>query len=233
MPRAEVVREALKRRIAVPDPAFDAVYPCWAQEVSSRFWTPVHVAVDAADALRNAGARRVLDVGSGVGKFSLIAALVTDLDVTGVEHRPHLVASARRAAERYRASVQFVCASIEQIDPGDFDGFYLYNPFEENLVGASERLDDSVMLSSERFRSDVALVERWLEDAPIGSSLVTYNGFGGHIPASYRMASSRPCGRHFVRLWKKGATNRARRRSHIERGDNVFAIATARLKVTR
>ena len=187
-----MVREALKRSIAVPDPAFDAVYPCWAQEASSRFWTPVHVAVDAADALRRAGARRVLDVGSGVGKFSLITALVTGLEVTGVEHRPHLVASARRAAERYRASVQFVCARIEQIDPRSFDAFYLYNPFEENLVAASERLDDSVVLSSERFRSDVALVERWLAEtnehfrgADIDSSFVFATSYLASIIVLY------------------------------------------------
>lgn len=230
MPHVHAVRESLKRRIAVADSAFDAVYPVWAQEASSCFWTPVRVAVDAANALRRVGARRVLDVGSGVGKFSVIAGLVMGVSVTGVEHRPQLVASARQAAERYRSPAHFVCASIEQIDPREFDAFYLYNPFEENLVGASERLDDAVLLSSERFARDVALVERWLEEAPVGTSLVTYNGFGGCVPASYRMTSSRPSGGHFVRLWRKGAARRARRGAFMEVGDNVFALATARGK---
>jgi SAM-dependent methyltransferase len=216
MPRVELVRDALKRRIAVPDPVFDAVYPCWAQEASRRFWTPVHVAVEAANALQRAGAHRVLDVGSGVGKFSLIAALVTGLEVTGVEHRPHVVASARRAAERYRAAAQFVCARIEQVDPRDFDAFYLYNPFEENLVAANERLDDSVVLDCDRFRSDVALIERWLDEAPVDTLLVTYNGFGGRVPGSYRMTSSRRFGRNFVRLWRKGAPNGGRRRPRLD-----------------
>jgi predicted RNA methylase len=225
MPRFGMVRDALKRRLAVPDVAFDAVYPCWAQEVSPRFWTPVHVAVDAASALRRAGAKHVLDVGSGVGKFAVVAALAAGLNVTGVEHRPHLVASARRAAERYQASVRFVCARIQELDVRAFDAFYLFNPFGENLVGPDERLDEAVVLSEKRFGDDVALIERWLDDAPVGTSLVTYNGFGGRIPGSYHMTSSQPSGRHFVRSWRKRDTRNGRKWSFVELADNVLTIA--------
>jgi predicted RNA methylase len=225
MPTVGLVRDALKRRLAVPDVVFDAVYPCWAQEVSHRFWTPVHVAVDAATALRRAGATHVLDVGSGVGKFAVVAALAAGLNVTGVEHRPQLVASARSAAARYQASVRFVCARIEEVDARAFDAFYLFNPFGENLVGADEQLDDAVTLSSKRFAEDVTLVERWLEDAPAGTSLVTYNGFGGRIPGSYRMTSSQPSGRHFVRLWRKRDVRRGKKYSFVELADNVITIA--------
>lgn len=231
MSPGRVVRDALKRRQVVADAAFDAVYPAWAQEVSSRFWTPVSVAVDAANALHRAGAKHVLDVGSGVGKFAVVAALAAGLNVTGVEQRPHLVESARHAAECYQASVRFICASIEHVDFRAFDAFYLFNPFGENLVGPKEQLDDTVRLSADRFRQDVALVERWLEEAPVGTSFVTYNGFGGRMPPSYRIASSRASGRHCVRLWRKSDARRAGGRSCMEIADHVITIAPPRRRV--
>ena len=203
MPRLDALREALTQRLPVCDGAFDAVYPGWAQEASARYWTPVRVALDAAELLREAGATAVLDVGSGVGKFAVVARLASGLEITGVEQRPNLVSAARNAAARYRAPVQFICDRIEHIDPHVYDGFYFFNPFGENLVGHDERLDHEVTLSRQRFARDVRIVERWLEEAVVGTSMVTYNGFGGRIPTSYELVLEQPAGRHRVRLWTK------------------------------
>jgi predicted RNA methylase len=163
----------------------------------------VRVALDAADLLKGSGAKAVLDVGSGVGKFAVVARLASGLDITGVEQRPNLVSAARAAAERYHAPVSFICDRIEHIDPRVYDAFYFFNPFGENLVDHYERLDDEVTLNRQRFARDVQLVERWLEDAAVGTSIVTYNGFGGRIPASYELVLVLPAGRHRVRLWTK------------------------------
>ncbi len=203
MPRFAALREALTQRHPVCDGAFDIVYPSWAQKASARFWTPVRVALDAAEMLKEAGAKAVLDVGSGVGKFAVVAQLASGLDMTGVEQRPRLVSAARHAAERYRASVKFICDRIEHVDPHVYDAFYFFNPFGENLVGHDERLDDEVTLNRQRFARDVRLVERWLDEAAVGTSLVTYNGFGGRIPTSYELVLAQPAGRHRVRLWTK------------------------------
>lgn len=223
MPRYAALREALTQRFPVLDGAFDVVYPNWAQEASPRFWTPVRVALDAADLLKQAGAKAVLDVGSGVGKFAVVAHLASGLDITGVEQRPHLVSAARAAAERYRAAVKFICGRIEHIDPHAYDAFYFFNPFGENLVGHDERLDDDVTLNRQRFARDVRLVERWLDDATVGTSIVTYNGFGGRIPSSYELVLAQPAGRHRVRLWtKRGA--RGASSYFIESKDAVTAL---------
>lgn len=203
MLRFRFLRDALAHSLPVCDVAFDTVYPSWAQEASARFWTPVHVALDAAMLLKKAGARAVLDVGSGVGKFAVVASLASELDITGVEQRPYLVAAARDAAERYRAPAKFICARIEHIDAQAYDAFYLYNPFGENLVSRTERLDSEVALSKQRYASDVALVERWLEEAPAGTSLVLYNGFGGRIPPSYDLVREQHTGRRPLQLWSK------------------------------
>src|SRR5271165_160023 len=92
------------------DEAFDSIYPPYIQAISRRFWTPVAVARQAARLLYQAGARRVLDVGSGVGKFVLVAAgAVPEMLFVGVEQRAHLVEVARRAQRQVQQSnVSFV-----------------------------------------------------------------------------------------------------------------------------
>src|SRR5260370_26412000 len=80
------------------DAEFDTVYPAEIQALSPRFWTPVGVARRAAELFRTAGARSVLDVGAGVGKFVLVAAAAEpELDFVGIEQREHLVHIARMA----------------------------------------------------------------------------------------------------------------------------------------
>lgn len=223
MPRYAALRESLTQRLPVCDGAFDVVYPSWAQQASARFWTPVRVALDAADLLIQAGATSVLDVGSGVGKFAVVARLASGLDMSGVEQRPSLVAAAKYAAERYRAPVNFICDRIDQVDPHDYDAFYFFNPFGENLVSRDERLNDEVTLSRQRFARDVRLVERWLEEAAVGTAIVTYNGFGGRIPTSYELVFAQPAGRHRLRLWTK-RSRRADCSYFIEERDTVTTL---------
>ena len=83
------------------DLVFDQIYPPYIQAISRRFWTPVSVASRAAELFRHAGARRILDVGAGVGKFVLVAAAAApEVLFVGVEHREHLVEIATARRER-------------------------------------------------------------------------------------------------------------------------------------
>src|ERR1019366_3254689 len=85
-------------RGAPEDVTFDSIYPLPIQVVSRRFWTPVGVARRAAQLFRQAGARNVLDVGSGVGKFVFVAAASEpEVCFVGIDHRENLVEVARRA----------------------------------------------------------------------------------------------------------------------------------------
>src|SRR4051812_11609675 len=78
---------------AVDDAYFDRIYPDWAQRMSRLHWTPVPVALRAAQLLteNHSSGARVLDLGSGAGKFCLVGASTYGGDFFGIEQRSHLV----------------------------------------------------------------------------------------------------------------------------------------------
>jgi SAM-dependent methyltransferase len=187
------------------DTAFDALYPPDIREVSARFWAPVAVARQAALWLRDAGARRVLDVGSGVGKFALVAAATApELLVVGVEQRAHLVDHARRAQEALGIpNVRFVVGDATGSSWRGFDGLYFFNSFAENTFDPARRLDDLVELSMARFARDVLRSHAALRAAPVGTAVATFCGSSGRIPCSYELVAAESAASAWLRLWVK------------------------------
>jgi hypothetical protein len=204
-PGASVRPMALPEVCPAEDILFDAVYPTTVQLISSRFWTPVAVAQRAASLLRAAGARRVLDVGAGVGKFVLVAASsVPELDFVGIEQRAYLVEMARSARLRLGIpNARFHVADVTAVPWDGFDAFYFYNPFAENLFVERNCIDDRVELTKQRFVRDVLCVEHALRTAPMGSLAVTYHGSSGRIPGCYDLLTSERSGTDWLRLWAK------------------------------
>ena len=198
----------------VPDPcsaddtSFDLLYPREIRGLSSRFWTPVDVARVAARLLRDAGARSVLDVGAGVGKFALAAAAAApEMTFEGVEHRVHLVELALQVAARFDiANATFRCGDATRESWHRFDALYFFNPFAENLFALTDRFDDRVGLSRERFFGDVLRVESALRAARVGTAVVTYHGMGGRIPSSYELVRDLPARNDRLRLWVKSCS---------------------------
>ena len=188
----------------MPDMEFDAFYPVPVRVVSSQFWTPVEVAIRAAQLLVVDHRTRVLDVGSGVGKLCVIGALTTGASFTGIEHRSHLVDVAREHATRMQASgAKFIHGRFHVLSWTEFDAVYFYNPFHENLYSLSEHLDDTVEVSHARFRFDIELAQGLLAAAKIGTRAVTYHGFGGRMPKGYTLFSSEQRGSDRLQLWLK------------------------------
>lgn len=187
------------------DVVFDAIYPARIRLISPRFWTPVAVARRAAILLRVAGARRVLDVGAGVGKFVLAAASeAADLDFVGVEQRAHLVEIAKSARLKLGLpNASFRVGDVTTMSWDGFDAFYFFNPLAENLYLEGSRIDDQVELNKKRFVRDALRVERDLRAAPLGSLALTYHGLSGRIPACYELETCEPAGSDWLRLWAK------------------------------
>jgi predicted RNA methylase len=166
------------------DDAFDQFIPYQDQRVSTEYWTPLRVATRAAQWLNYFGARSVVDVGSGVGKFCVAAALSSTCQFTGIEHRPRLVEAARTLANLFEVSdrVSFVQSAMLDIGWPKADAYYLYNPFGENLCSEKFQLDRDVELGLARYQREIAAAERAIEQAARGTFVITYNGFGGRVP---------------------------------------------------
>jgi SAM-dependent methyltransferase len=197
------VADALKEGIAISDGVFDLLYPRAVRTVSSIFWTPVSVALRAAELLVVDCATRVLDVGSGAGKFCVVGALATGASFTGIEHRAHLVSTARDAARRLGARANFIHGRLASDSLEDIDAIYFFNPFAENAFPPEDHLDQTVELSLDRALFDVELAERLLAGARVGTRVVTYHGFGGDMPPSYTLERSEPHRTDKLELWIK------------------------------
>jgi SAM-dependent methyltransferase len=194
------------RSIGFEDAAFDRIYPPAIRALSRRHWTPVHVGRRVASLFREAGARHVLDVGAGVGKFALVAAATEPaLIFVGVEQRARLVRIARVAASQLGIeNALFLEGDATTARWCDFDGIYFFNPLAENLFGTPDRIDSDVELSKARFVRDVLRVEEALRGAPTGTVVVTYHGSSTRIPTSYEVVHAERTGSDWLRVWKKG-----------------------------
>lgn len=187
------------------DAQLDALLPRAVRRVSGIYWTPVRVARRAAQIFDDLAVTRVLDVGSGPGKFCVIAgARAPRIAFVGIEHRPHLVAAAQSlAASVGSTNVTFMLGDATCLPSTGFDAFYIFNSFAENGFSSEDQFDQTVELSHVRRVDDVMRVERWLATRKAGTVILTYHGLGGPIPGSYKCVHVEPAGSAWLRAWRK------------------------------
>ena len=188
----------------VEDAYFDRIYPSWARAPSKMHWTPVQVARRAARLLTEGIAdARVLDIGSGVGKFCLVGALTTDAVFHGIEQRPHFVALSRELLRHYQVErLEYFVGDMRTMDWTHYTGIYLFNPFQENKTPWF-RIDSTLEPRQALFDEYVSAAEDELSRMPPGTRVVTYHGFGGEMPESYRRTVEEYCVRGPLELWIK------------------------------
>lgn len=181
------VAHALRLGIASNDDDFDRFLPPRLQLASGQHWTPLAVVRRVATWLDQLNVRSVCDIGSGAGKFCVAGAIASRCRFLGIERRAELIAAARNLSEVFQVAdrVGFIEGTFGEQPPPSADAYYLFNPFGENLFDRNGWLDATVELSEARYRYDVAAAEYWFEAAPVGTYVVTYNGFGGTMPRSY------------------------------------------------
>lgn len=205
-------QRAPSRRELHADDEFDTVYSEWVRGHSERHWTPVEVARLAADLLVASAYTRVLDVGSGAGKFCIVGALTTRHGrFYGIEQRADLVHAAREAARSYGVEprVHFIQGDITSIDWREFNAFYFYNPFSEPIeespdAGVSFRGGIKAALHLREYYIRFARTQ--LTAAPSGTRVVTYYGLGGQLPPGYQCIRREGHGTDFIELWVKQPT---------------------------
>jgi hypothetical protein len=186
------------------DVAFDAIYEREIRELSAQHWTPVRVAARAAHLLVRNGATRILDIGSGVGKFCLVGGLTTVADFVGFERRRNLVEIARATALRLGAArATFVHTNIDACSFEGFDGFYLYNPFYEQVSRFLVQIDGALERSEAAYGHYVRTTVDKLRAVKPPVVIVTFNGFGGTMPPDFTFLGDEPAGNDRLEVWTK------------------------------
>jgi len=183
------------------DREFDAPFPLKMRKLSSTHWTPVGIAKKAISFLESAGCKSVLDLGSGLGKFCLIAADSAGIKISGIEQRENLVQLARKIAVNHQLSnLEFIHGDLISLDFRDFDGFYFFNSFEEN-INSKDSLDRQSNINSIQYEQYVLALRAKFDVLPIHTKIVTYCGEAAEIPESYRMVQQSHKGK--LRFWEK------------------------------
>jgi hypothetical protein len=117
-----------------------------------------------------------------------------------------LVAAKRAAQWLDEAGVQnvrFALGSLGEVPTPAAEAYYFFNPFGEYSFG-SEPLEESV--SIDRNARDVATAEQLLQAVPVGTWVLTFNGFGGRMPPGYDLIKIDWTLPSVLRLWRKGRT---------------------------
>lgn len=194
----------LRSGATADDAYFDRIYPDWVQDRSRIHWTPLPVVRRAVGLLSSDRPDlRILDVGSGAGKFCLAGAMLSEARFFGIEQRPHFVRLCHQLVHHYRIPrVSFLYGNMEDLDWSRFDAAYLYNPFQE-FKTPYQRIDSSIEVARPFFERYVQAVETKLAQVPPGFGVVTYHGFGGRMPAGFRLVLGEFCFRGPLEYWIK------------------------------
>lgn len=170
------------------DIQFNSLYPPAIQRLARRHWTPLEATRLAVEFLAPTDGARILDIGSGAGKFCLSAAYFTPAALFyGVEQRKNLVEHAEAAKNTLGlGNVFFVQGNFAQLDLRQFDHFYFYNSFYENLKG-TPKIDFNIPFSKALYNYYDCLLFEKLEEMPAGTRVVTRCSWEDKVPASFRV----------------------------------------------
>jgi hypothetical protein len=184
------------------DTDFDHLYPRHVQKLSEMHWTPLHIVKKASEFLAVPDAK-ILDIGSGVGKFCLAAGFFQPKSLfDGIEQRSELFSYAETVKQEMNLpNVNFMHGNFTELDFNDFDHFYFYNSFYENITPTSP-IDYILKTSYELYEKYSMFLFNMLEEKPEGTRLVTFQAPGKQIPASYRLIDNSY--RRELKMWMKG-----------------------------
>jgi len=155
-------------------------------KLDTYFWTPNRIISEAINWLVTSSNTKILDIGSGSGKFCLTGALQSKAHFTGVEKRKNLVKESNDKLNKSSLqNVIFVHSNITAIDFSKYNAFYFYNPFGEHLNPSSEHLDNNISFSEDKFNIYQDYVINQLNKLKKGVRLVTYYSPYFSPPASF------------------------------------------------
>jgi hypothetical protein len=173
------------------DSNFIQLYPLSIRQLDNLHWSPLKVILKASKFLAEGRDARILDIGSGIGKFCLAGShYQPGAYFYGVEQRLSLIKQARSIKISLSSSkVNFIHKNFTQLDLKQFNGFYFYNSFFENLEGKN-RIDESIEYSSELYHYYSRYLYNQLDLMPTGTKIATYCSWEDEIPPSFHLEST-------------------------------------------
>jgi SAM-dependent methyltransferase len=183
-----MIIEKLKVAKILSDEEFDLIYPKEIQSLSERHWTPVSIIKIVTDFLCLGQGLKVLDIGSGVGKFCLVgASLKPKCEFYGVEFRKSFVTLSNRLKDTYRIkNVHFLNKDILEMNFNDFDSIYFYNSFQERIDDTAS-IDNYSEISYELYKEYTKYLFFQFQNMPMGTRLATYHTADFYIPEGYKL----------------------------------------------
>jgi hypothetical protein len=178
------------------------LYPEGIQALAERHWTPLRITLMALEFLIPYEGVKILDIGSGVGKFVLAGAYYKPgADFYGVEQRKHLVSHAETARTILGLeNAHFINKNFTQLDFAPFDHFYFFNSFYENLFDTG-KIDESVSCSPYLYNYYSRALYRKLRVSPPGTRVVTFHCLEGEIAPGYQVIEEHAGG--LLKCWMK------------------------------
>lgn len=191
----------LKSNIPVKDKEFDLIYPIHLRKLSKRHFTGIDIAITAARFLASKPGQKILDIGSGLGKFCFVAGSCTDAIYTGVEYRENFVELSNQLATKHHfKNVSFIHENITDVDFSKYTGFYFFNSFLEQIDNTCV-LDEIKEVNEENYFVFSDYMKNEWAKMPIGTRLVCYHTYTSQIPESYTLMET-----HFddiLKCWEK------------------------------
>lgn len=170
------------------DETFNSLYPSEIKAVAQKHWTPLEVAKKCADFLAISPDVKVLDIGSGSGKFCFTAAHYhPHTNFFGIEQRKNLVELCDTLKEKLHLdNAFFINENISNADLKPYDHFYFYNAFYENIQG-TQKIDYDISYSERLYDYYNLVLYKHLNKKPSGTRIATYHSFGNEIPPGYEV----------------------------------------------
>lgn len=169
------------------DSAFDEIFQEKYTKISRIHWTPIEIAKIATKWLATSSNTKILDIGSGVGKFCIVGAMLSDAHFFGIEKRQSLVNETNRLKQKLNLNnINIINENIVNINFKDYDAFYYFNPFCEQIA-EYDFIDDKIKTSQTKYRNYEDHVFNQLDDLKVGARLVTYFSEPFTPPPSFKI----------------------------------------------
>jgi len=186
-----MILEKLRIQKNISDDEFDGIYPFDIRELSKQHWTSVFVAKISSDYFCNRKPVKVLDIGSGVGKFCFVGAtLHPTSEYHGIDIRQKFIDISNTLKNEHAVpNVSFFHQDVLQMDFSGYDAIYFFNSFQEK-IDASTIIDRDSEVSVEMYIAYTNHIFNELNKVPVGTKLVTYYSEDFNVPNSFKLLAT-------------------------------------------